>query len=90
MVCFLCSSSMSSSLLVETTVRGYHIYQVLWESQVWEGFFVLHEKEDRHNKHVVAVYQDKEPLVIVGHMPQERLLRYTISSQSTMVKSWEK
>ena len=51
--------------------KGYHIYQVLWEPRVWEGFFVLHDKENRHDKHAVAVYLDKELLVFIGHLAQE-------------------
>ena len=55
---FLCSLSMSSSLFVKDTT----IHQVLWEPRVWEGFFVLHDKENRYDKHVKAVYIDEERL----------------------------
>ena len=58
---FLCSSSMSSSLLVRDTT-------LLWEPQVWEGFFVLHDKENRHDK---LFYLDEGPLVFVGHLARE-------------------
>ena len=30
-------------LLVETVVRGYHVYKVLWELHVGETFIALHE-----------------------------------------------
>ena len=32
-----------SCLLVETVVRGYHIYKVLWEPHVGETFITLHK-----------------------------------------------
>ena len=71
-VCFLCSLGMSSSLLVKTTVKNT-IFIVLWKPHQWvqEGLFVLHEKENRHEKHATVLYQDKELLVIIGHMPWE-------------------
>ena len=32
-----------SCLLVETVVRGYHVYKVLWEPRVGETFITLRE-----------------------------------------------
>ena len=32
-----------SCLLVETVVRGYHVYKVLWEPRVGETFIALRE-----------------------------------------------
>ena len=32
-----------SCLLVETVVRSYHVYKVLWEPRVGETFIALHE-----------------------------------------------
>ena len=32
-----------SCLLVETVVRGYHVYKVLWEPRLGETFFALRE-----------------------------------------------
>ena len=63
--------SMPSSLLVKSVVRGYHVYQVLWEPKVREKFIVLHEQGNKHDGHAVAVYREKAPRVIVGHLPQE-------------------
>ena len=80
MVCFLCSSGILSLLLVKTIVRGYYVYGVVGAMSLGDLFVVI------------VVYRDEELLVIVGHRPRtrERLLRCAISSQSTMVKSWEK
>ena len=32
-----------SSLLLKTTIRGYHVYRAVWEPRVGESFVVLHE-----------------------------------------------
>ena len=64
-VSFLCSSSMSSPLIIQ-------FYRVLWEPWVREGFFVLHDKENRHDKHTMVVYLDEELLVFIGHWPGTR------------------
>ena len=39
----MCMFGMPLSLLVKSVVRGYHVYQVLWEPKVCEKFIVLHE-----------------------------------------------
>ena len=45
-----------SSLLVETVVHGYHIYQVLRESHVGETFIALHESCNGHDRHAMVIY----------------------------------
>ena len=62
---------MPSSLLVKSVVRGYHVYQVLWEPKVREKFIVLHKQGNKHDGHTMAVYREKEPGVIVRHLPRE-------------------
>ena len=60
-----------SSLLLETVVHGYHIYQVMWEPHVGEPFITLHESGNGHDRHVMAIYRDSEAGVVVGHSPRE-------------------
>ena len=60
-----------SFLLVETVVRGYHVYQVLWEPRVGETFIALHESGNGHDRHAMAIYRDSDAGVVVGHLPRE-------------------
>ena len=49
-------------------VRGYHIYQSVWDSCVGE---MLHCGSDRHNSHdryAISVTKDE---TIVGHLPRK-------------------
>ena len=64
----MCMFGMPLSLLVKSDVSGYHVYQGLWEPKVWEKFIVLHEQGNKHNRDAMAVYGEKEPGVIVGHL----------------------
>ena len=63
-------SILVSFLLVETVVRGYHVYQVLWELCVGETFIALHESGNGHDRHAMAIYRDSDTGVIVGHLPR--------------------
>ena len=68
----------SSSLAVDSVVRGYHVYLAVWELRVEERFIALHENGNPHDSHTMAVYRDEDPGVIVGHLPRElsRLCHY--------------
>ena len=59
---------MSSFMLVKTAVRGYHVYQVMWEPRIGDLFITLHERGNDHDRHAMAVYRDGEPGVVVGHL----------------------
>ena len=48
-----------SSLLIETAIRGYHVYRVLWEPYVEETLIVLHGSGNNHDRHAMAVYRDE-------------------------------
>ncbi len=61
-----------STLVVKTTLRGYHVYQAVWEPHVGEAFISLQESMNAHDRHAMAVYRrDEDPGVIVGHLPRE-------------------
>ena len=62
---------MSSTLIVKTAVRGYHVYQVLWQPQIRDSFIAVHEEGNTHHKYAMAVYRSKEPTVVVRHLPRE-------------------
>ena len=67
-----------SSLAVDSVVRGYHVYLAVWEPHVEGRFIALHESGNPHDSHVMAVYRNEDPGVIVGHLPRElsRLCHY--------------
>ena len=53
---------------VMSCVRGYHIYQLIWDASIGE---ILQSKSDSHNSHnryVISVMKDE---ITVGHLPQK-------------------
>ena len=65
------------TLLVSSVVRGYHVYQALWETFLGEELVVLHEVHNDDHR-TIAVYRILEAShVIVGHLPQENIKSYT-------------
>ena len=63
---------MSSTLVVITAVRGYHVYRTDWEPHVDEEFIVIQESGNSHKRYEMAVYyRNEDPGVIVGHLPRE-------------------
>ena len=55
-------------MLVKTAVRGYHVYQGVWEPS--RGDLCLHESENKHDQYAMAVYRSDTP-GIVAHLPKE-------------------
>ena len=37
------------------TVRGYHVYESLWEPFLGDEFLAKHEKSNPHDKYAIAV-----------------------------------
>ena len=62
---------MSSVLLVKTAVRGYHVYQVVWEPRRGDLFVSLHESENGHDRYAMAIYRSDVPGVVVEHLPKK-------------------
>ena len=62
---------MESVLLVKTALRGYHVYQAVWEPRIGESFLALHEGSNVHDSNAMAVYRHEDPGAIVGHLPRE-------------------
>ena len=64
--------TMSSTLVVKTTVCGYHVYRTLWEPHVGEEFIVIQESGNSHDRYAMAVHRCYEdPGVIMEHLSQE-------------------
>ena len=51
---YTCMFGVPLSLLVKSVVRGYHIFQVLWEPKVREKFIVLHELIEAVSGHLTT------------------------------------
>ena len=62
---------MSSTLIVKTAVRGYHVYRVLWQPRIRDSFIAVYEEGNKYHEYAMAVYWSEEPAVIVGHLPRE-------------------
>ena len=63
--------SANGSLVVQTAVRGYHVYQVVWIPTIGEHFVSLHESGNSSDTHAMGVYCDSSPGLLVGHLPKE-------------------
>ncbi len=48
-------------------IRGYHVYQDLWEAAIGEKLMCRRETSNVKDRYAVAVIKDNE---IVGHLPQ--------------------
>ena len=56
-----------STYTIETIVRGYHVYQVVWEAAVGQVLPCQRERGNVHDPYAVAIV-DKG--VVVGHVPR--------------------
>lgn len=53
---------------ISSTVRGHHVYKVLWTPIIGEELGVSAEERNDHDRHAVAVTKNED---IVGHVPCE-------------------
>ena len=53
----LAALTMESVLLVKTALRGYHVYQAVWEPRIGESFLALYEGSNVHDSNAMAVYR---------------------------------
>lgn len=58
-------------LIVDTAVRGYHIYRDIWHPQTGESFICRQESNNEHDRYAVAVHMNENESQIVGHLPWE-------------------
>ena len=47
------------------------MYRTLWDPSIGENFIVLHQPENEHDRHAMAVFSVEDPGVVVGHIPRE-------------------
>ena len=55
-------------LTTEAMVRGYPVYQTVWEENIGEVLPCLREPGNQHDPHSVAVKKDD---IIVGYLPRK-------------------
>ena len=49
-------------------MRGYHVYQTIWDAVVGETLECRRQPLNEHNRYAVAVIKDD---VIIGHLPRK-------------------
>ena len=62
------STSGTETLSVEAMVRGYHVYQDIWDTALGEQLSCKREPGNRKDPFAVAVVR---ALVTVGHVPKK-------------------
>jgi hypothetical protein len=69
-------------LIVDTAVRGYHIYRDIWHPETGESFICRQESDNEHDRYAVAVHMNENESQIVGHLPRElsKVCWYTFCS----------
>ena len=58
----------SETFSIEAMVRGYHVYQNIWDAALEEQLSCQREPTNSHDPFTVAVMQSQ---VIVGHIPRK-------------------
>ena len=53
---------------VNSMVRGYHVYQEVWEVRIGEVLPCVREVGNRHDPYAIAVKKDE---LVVGHLPRK-------------------
>ena len=59
---------------LKSVVRGHHVYQPLWTSNVGEKLFTAPDKREEtlsYDEFAISVYKDEKCSLLVGHLPIE-------------------
>ena len=59
-----------SSVSVECCIRGYHVYQRMWNPELGEVAVAVRESGNHHDRYAVAILET-DTLCTVGHVPRE-------------------
>ena len=62
------SSEVVTSFTREAMVRGYHIYNSIWEAYIGEELSCQREEDNAHDPYAVAVLKSA---TVVGHLPRK-------------------
>lgn len=64
------------TLEIECCIRGYHVYQDIWEAAIDEELVCRPERSNGHDRYAVAVMKND---LVVGHLPSNFSRLYTLS-----------
>ena len=53
---------------VMSCVRGYHIYQLIWDASIGEMLRCENDSHNLHDRYVISVMKDK---ITVGYLPRK-------------------
>ena len=76
-------------MLVRTAVRGYHVYQGVWEPRRGDVFVSLHESENRHNRYAMAVYRCDMPGIVCWTLTQGDIEDVLFFHQTRWKNQWQ-
>jgi hypothetical protein len=84
----------NTSLMIEATVRGYHVYKEIWLATLGEELPCVREVENHRDTLAVAVVKSE----VVGHLPRrichfslrcvDQVLNFTSSMQREAGQIW--
>ena len=77
------SGSSSTSISVESIVRGHHVFKEVWSPRRGDKFYLQVEEFNRCDRYAVAIVVDEET---VGHVPREvsKLFYYFLKGNGTI------
>ena len=58
------------SLRIPCYVRGYHVYQRIWNPFIGEVAIAVREQDNVHDRYAVAILES-DTCCCVGHLPRE-------------------
>lgn len=61
----------TDTLVMNSAVRGYHVYAAVWEPEVGDTFLGQSEMDNAHDHYAVATFRTGDTEEIVGHLPRE-------------------
>ena len=64
----IASESAGNLYVMESVVRGHHVYKRIWTPRVGEQLQLKHEEDNSNDVRAVAIAKDG---IIVGHLPRE-------------------
>ena len=66
-MCPSANTSGSDEIEIPSWIRGYLVYQDIWEIEIGEVLDLIHEPNNRDDNNAIAVTKDED---VVGHVPR--------------------
>lgn len=66
MACPSANTSGSNEIEIPSWIRGYHVYQDIWEIDIGEVLDLIHKPNNQHDNNTTAT-KDED---VVGHVPR--------------------